>query len=141
MKIKKVRKLYNMDGVCYENFHYIFCLIYIADFRWSHEAIMLLVDEYRLRESSMSSGKISHKKAWDEMSTIMNAKGHTFSGRQCMTKVNTMKRTYKTIKDHNSKSGNNNRTWKYYEVSITLINLYCTKLFPTLTICNTISSI
>ncbi|XP_025163486.1 uncharacterized protein LOC105192350 isoform X2 [Harpegnathos saltator] len=82
---------------------------------------MLLVDEYRLRELSMSSGKISHKKAWDEMSTTMNAKGHMFSGRQCMTKINIMKRTYKTIKDHNSKSGNNNRTWKYYEVMESLL--------------------
>ncbi|CAL1672893.1 unnamed protein product [Lasius platythorax] len=27
-----------------------------------------------------------------------------------------MKRTYKTIKDHNAKSGNNKRTWKYYEI-------------------------
>ncbi|EFN87896.1 hypothetical protein EAI_13710 [Harpegnathos saltator] len=32
-----------------------------------------------------------------------------------------MKRTYKTIKDHNSKSGNNNRTWKYYEVMESLL--------------------
>lgn len=87
---------------------------------------MLLVEEYRLRESSMSSGKISQKKAWDNIAAIMNNKGYNVSGRQCMTRINTMKRTYKTIKDHNSKSGNNKRTWKYYEVSIISITLYLT---------------
>lgn len=35
-----------------------------------------------------------------------------------------MKRTYKTIKEHNAKSGNNARTWKYYEVSITLVKFH-----------------
>lgn len=69
----------------------------------------------------MSSGKISHKKAWNEIATTMNAKEYNVSGRQCMTRINTMKRTYKTIKDHNAKSGNNKRTWQYYEVSVTLI--------------------
>ncbi|CAL1681036.1 unnamed protein product [Lasius platythorax] len=84
--------------------------------RWSHEAILLLLEEYRLREPSMSSGKISHKKAWNEIATIMSGKGYNVSDRQCMTRINTMKRTYKTIKDHNAKSGNNKRTWKYYEI-------------------------
>lgn len=77
---------------------------------------MLLLEEYRLRESSISSGKTSHKKAWNEIAAIMQTKGYAVTGRQCMTRINTMKRTYKTIKDHNSKSGNNTRAWKYYEV-------------------------
>ncbi|XP_024880802.1 uncharacterized protein LOC112460385 isoform X1 [Temnothorax curvispinosus] len=85
------------------------------NFRWSHEAIMLLLEEYRSRESSMSSGKISQKKVWNEIAAIMNSKGYDVSSRQCMTRINTMKRTYKTIKDHNLRSGNNKRTWKYYD--------------------------
>lgn len=79
---------------------------------------MLIVEEYRLRESSMSAGKISHKKAWDQIAAAMNTKGYNVSGRQCTTKINTMKRTYKTIKDHNARSGNNKRTWKYYQVNL-----------------------
>ena len=36
---------------------------------------------------------------------------------------NKYKRTYKTIKNHNAKSGNNTRTWKYYEISTTLVDI------------------
>ncbi|XP_077277306.1 uncharacterized protein LOC143905644 isoform X1 [Temnothorax americanus] len=91
------------------------------NFRWSHAAIMLLLEEYRLRESSMSSGKMSHKKAWDEIARVMNVKGYDVSGKQCMTRINTMKRTYKTVKDHNGRSGNNKRTWKYYDAMESLL--------------------
>lgn len=34
-----------------------------------------------------------------------------------MTKLTSMKKMYKKIKDHNSKSGNDRQTWQYYEVS------------------------
>ncbi|XP_046597926.1 uncharacterized protein LOC124294794 [Neodiprion lecontei] len=91
------------------------------NFRWSEPAIMLLLEEYRLREPSMSSGKTSHVKAWKEIAAVMKLKGHNVSGRQCMTRLNTMKRTYKAIKDHNGKSGNNRRTWKYYDAMESLI--------------------
>lgn len=134
-----------MDCNCifYECYVMLFVFYVIVDFRWSHVAIMLLLEEYRLRESSMSSGKMSHKKAWDEIAAIMNTKGYNVSGRQCMTRINTMKRTYKTIKDHNAKSGNNTRTWKYYEVSITLVNFYFIQFFHsyTLTTRNTILTV
>ncbi|XP_011704875.1 PREDICTED: uncharacterized protein LOC105460129, partial [Wasmannia auropunctata] len=85
-------------------------------FRWSHEAIMLLLDEYRQQEGNMYSGKIIQKKAWNEIAKIMNNKGYMVTGRQCNTRVNTMKRTYKVVKDHNGRSGNNRRTWKYLEI-------------------------
>lgn len=71
----------------------------------------------------MYSGKISHKKAWEEIAEILNNKGYVVTAKQCTTRVNTMKRTYKNIKDHNKKSGNNKRTWKYYNVSIRCIHV------------------
>jgi len=36
-----------------------------------------------------------------------------------------LKNTYKNIKDHNAKSGNSRRTWRYFEVS--RINLFYKK--------------
>ncbi|XP_018301773.1 uncharacterized protein [Mycetomoellerius zeteki] len=66
-------------------------------------------------------GTISHKKAWNEIAANMHTKGYNVSGKQCMTRINTMKRTYKTIKDHNAKSGNNTRRWKYYEIMENLL--------------------
>lgn len=89
-----------------------------TNFRWPHEAVMLLLEEYRKQEQNMSSGKISHKKAWQQIAQIMNSKGYMVTSRQCTTRVNTMKRTYKTVRDHNRKSGSDKRSWKYLEVSM-----------------------
>ncbi|XP_029662397.1 uncharacterized protein LOC115235014 [Formica exsecta] len=95
----------------------LFCdLVCNPGFRWPHAAIMLLLEEYRQREENMSSGKITHKKAWDQIAEVMNANGYFVTGKQCTTRINTMKRTYKAVKDHNGKSGNNKRTWQYFEV-------------------------
>lgn len=60
---------------------------------------------------------MTYKKAWDKISQMMNEKNYSVTGRQCSTRLNIMKCTYKTVKDHNNKSGNNTRNWKYYEVS------------------------
>jgi len=49
---------------------------------------------------------------------VMNNKGYMVTSRQCNTRVNTMKRTYKAVKNHNGNSGNDKRSWKYFEVSI-----------------------
>lgn len=85
-------------GILYAFCELLFCtflclLICAPGFRWSHEAIMLLLDEYRQREEDMYRGKISHKKAWNQIADIMNAKGYFVTGKQCNTRINTMKRT------------------------------------------------
>ncbi|XP_032678532.1 uncharacterized protein LOC116847545 [Odontomachus brunneus] len=77
---------------------------------------LLLLKEFRHHEKDMYVGKITHKKVWDKIAETMKAKGYIVTGRQCSTRFNTMKRTYKGIKDHNNKSGNNKRTWRYYEI-------------------------
>jgi len=40
------------------------------------------------------------------------------TGSQCKSKMAGLKNTYKSVKDHNSKSGNNTRTWQYFDVNI-----------------------
>ncbi|XP_077273535.1 uncharacterized protein LOC143903619 isoform X3 [Temnothorax americanus] len=89
--------------------------------RWNHEAILLLLEAYRQRERAMYSGKITHKKAWEEIAEVLNNEGYIVTAKQCTTRVNTMKRTYKNVKDNNNKSGNNKRTWKYYDVMENLL--------------------
>jgi len=86
-----------------------------------HEAILLLLEEYRQQEQDMYLGKISHKKIWEQIAQILNKKGYMVTGRQCCTRVNTMKRTYKSIKDFNKKSGNGRRDWKYFDVMENLL--------------------
>lgn len=71
----------------------------------------------------MYSGKSSKKKIWSEIAENMNGKAYAFTWRQCETKWNTLKKTYKSVRDHNKKSGNSHKEWKYFEVSISC-NIY-----------------
>lgn len=77
---------------------------------------MLLIEEYRIREDDFNSGKMSQKKVWDAISKKLIEKGYIVSGPQCMSKFAGLKRTYKATKDHNMKSGNNTRSWVYYNL-------------------------
>ncbi|XP_011860030.1 PREDICTED: uncharacterized protein LOC105557398 isoform X2 [Vollenhovia emeryi] len=90
-------------------------------FKWSHQAVLLLIEEYRKREKDTTSGKISQKRLWESISNVLCSHGHDVTGPQCQSKFNGMKRTFKSIKDHNSKSGNNPRSWLYTEVMESLL--------------------
>lgn len=74
-------------------------------YKWSHEAILLLIEEYRIRRDDFNSGKISQKKVWDAISKKLIEKGHNVNGPQCMSKFAGLKRTYNATKDHNTKLG------------------------------------
>ncbi|KAK0167676.1 hypothetical protein PV328_012438, partial [Microctonus aethiopoides] len=82
-------------------------------FKWPHEAILLLIDEYEKRQHDFISGKISQKKLWIKISDQLKAYGHNITGPQCQSKFSGMKKTYKKIKDHNNKSGNSAKNWPY----------------------------
>ncbi|KMQ87440.1 hypothetical protein RF55_13280 [Lasius niger] len=90
-------------------------------FKWSHQAILLLIEEYRRREEDAISGKISQKQVWKSISEVLCKHGHDVTGPQCQSKFNGMKRTFKSIKDHNLKSGNNPQSWPYTEVMESLL--------------------
>jgi len=66
-------------------------------------------------------GKISQKRVWKSISDVLRSHGHDVTGPQCQSKFNGMKRTFKSIKDHNSISGNNPRSWPYTEVMESLL--------------------
>ncbi|KAM0734522.1 hypothetical protein ACS0PU_011993 [Formica fusca] len=90
-------------------------------FKWSHQAVRLLIEEYRKREEDIISGKISQKRVWNSISEVLYSHEHNVTGPQCQSKFNGMKRTFKSIKDHNAKSGNNPRSWPYTEVIESLL--------------------
>jgi len=96
------------------------CVTYIFSdgFRWVDQAIRLLLTAYKEREELLTKGKVSVKKFWEIISEILKEKSYNITGPQCKSKFNGLKKTYKNIKDHNSKSGNNRRTWPYFEVSL-----------------------
>jgi len=85
-------------------------------FKWPHEAILLLIEEYRKKVDNFCSGRISQKKIWQSIGDELLKKSYNVTGPQCQSKFGGLKRTYKSIKDHNSKSGNGTRTWPYFNL-------------------------
>lgn len=93
-------------------------VLYISGslYRWTEACVLLLLENYRASEKKFIDGKQSHKKIWNEIAKIMTEKGHAVTGPQCAAKLRSLKKSYKSVKDHNNKSGNNRRTWQFFEV-------------------------
>ncbi|XP_067203845.1 uncharacterized protein [Linepithema humile] len=75
----------------------------------------LLLSLYKEHEEMFTSGKTKQNLCWKRIATEMAQKGCNISGKKCCTKFQTLKRTYKQIKDHNNKSGNSRKTWEYLD--------------------------
>ncbi|CAG9822234.1 unnamed protein product [Phaedon cochleariae] len=102
-------------------------------FTWSKELEMKLVALYEnhpclYRVTSKDyHNKNRREKSFQEIAVELNENFIStcnipeLSGPQCMSKSNGMKRTFKAISDHNSKSGNNPRSWPYFELMQSLI--------------------
>ena len=61
-------------------------------------------------------GKSRKKDVFDKIAKAFNEKSkRTVSGEQCMRKWNKMVTRQKDVQDHNNKSGNSRKTWKYYD--------------------------
>lgn len=69
----------------------------------------------------MDKGKIKQKDAFEKISNSLRQKNININAKQCATKLVSLRRTYKKIKDHNSKSGNDRQTWQYFEVRLFFI--------------------
>lgn len=102
--------------------HNLHMYISVSSGRWPPAVVLLLLRTYESKEQKLFSGKSSHKKIWEEISDVLVAKGYAFSAGQCASKLRNLKRTYKIVKEHNAKSGNNPRHWQYLEVSLLLFN-------------------
>ncbi|XP_043270333.1 uncharacterized protein [Venturia canescens] len=84
-------------------------------YRWMSPMVLLLLDTYSQNEEKFSNGKYSQKKVWEEIADVMREKIPSITGPQCAAKMRSLKKTFKSIKDHNGKSGNDRRTWPFYE--------------------------
>lgn len=95
----------------------MYLLYNIADtYIWNNKETLLLIHLYKEHEEIFTSGKMKQHLCWERIGKEMANKGYKISGKKCNTKFQTLKRTYKQIKDHNNKSGNSKKTWEYFEV-------------------------
>lgn len=76
---------------------------------------MLLIDCYK-RYMETSKKLTPSKHCWNYISKRMEDAGYEIPPIKCATKFQSLKRTYKTVTDHNKKSGNNRKHWEFYEV-------------------------
>ncbi|XP_071639359.1 uncharacterized protein [Temnothorax longispinosus] len=81
--------------------------------KWTHNATLLLILSYK--ENSHMLGKGPHKKMWNIISQRMKEKQLNFTATQCYNKMDTLKRRYRQITDHNAQSGNDRKEWIYLE--------------------------
>ncbi|XP_071653566.1 uncharacterized protein [Temnothorax longispinosus] len=82
--------------------------------RWTHEATLLLISLYK--ENAYMLGKVPQKKMWTQIcQRIKHEQKYNFTVNQCYNKMDTLKRRYRQIIDHNAQSGNDRKQWIYLE--------------------------
>ncbi|XP_018373584.1 PREDICTED: uncharacterized protein LOC108767928 isoform X2 [Trachymyrmex cornetzi] len=84
----------------------------VGVFKWPHEAILLLIEEYTLRQKDFITGNISHKKIWSLIADKLKKHGYNVTGLQCLSKFTGLKRTYNGIKESNRKP--RSVIWPYF---------------------------
>ena len=53
--------------------------------------------------------------AWSEITKDMREAGFERSGTQCRDKIKKLKGEYRKVRDHNKQTGNERKTWHFYE--------------------------
>lgn len=84
---------------------------------WTKNETHLLLSSYKEYEEALSRGKLTYRKGFNNIAKSMNSKGYGVTAAQCSSKIDTLKRVYKNIKDHNAQSGNSPKTCDFYEVT------------------------
>jgi hypothetical protein len=65
----------------------------------------------------LSNNKLKYKKDIHQaISMKMKEHGYNFTTRQIKNRITALTTKYKEVKDHNNKSGNSNKEWKYFEI-------------------------
>ena len=83
--------------------------------RWENRHVQMLICCWKENKSFFGNGKSTKKEVFEKIATDFNAKSDLkVSGSQCLRKWAKLEAKQKEIVDHNNKSGNGTRTWKYY---------------------------
>ncbi|XP_039305619.1 uncharacterized protein LOC120357880 [Solenopsis invicta] len=82
---------------------------------WTQEQTLLLINIYREEYLKIGNGKMLLRKLWQLVADKMRENGYNIPATKCATKMDTLKRQYKKVFDHNKQSGNNLMTYKYFD--------------------------
>lgn len=92
-------------------------------YQWTNNQIHLLLALYKENQDELNQNKITHRKFWQIIVNGFKRQGYTITVTQCSTKIDTLKRKYKTIVDHNAQSGNDRKSCDFYEVSEIIVKV------------------
>ncbi|KAI8421452.1 hypothetical protein MSG28_009508 [Choristoneura fumiferana] len=85
-------------------------------YKWVNSAILLLIDQYRKYQSALESGSISQKVLFRLVEKAMQKEGYNVTASQCLIKYNSLKKTYRSIKEYNQVNRLIPRSWRYYDL-------------------------
>ncbi|KAF4106759.1 uncharacterized protein LOC131550929 [Onychostoma macrolepis] len=83
---------------------------------WSAEEVqtfLSLIAEERIQREL--DGATRNEKVFQEVAKLLAAHGYHRTYKQCRDKLKKLKSDYRSIKDHNSRSGSNRRSWKWFD--------------------------
>lgn len=83
--------------------------------RWEERQINLLICCWKDHKGLFGNGKTTKKEVFKKIATSFNSKSHLrVSADQCARKWAKLEAKLKEVTDHNNKSGNSHKKWKYY---------------------------
>lgn len=90
--------------------------------RWTEQETKLLLSTYAKYASLLSTGKMLNKDLWIVLSKRLN-----ISVAKCQTKMDTLRRKYKEVKNSATKTGNVQTKWMYFDVIKILFLIFFSK--------------
>lgn len=81
--------------------------------KWSQAPTLLLIASYKERQDRIDTGRLKKKKAFEEIAQVLKEHQYPFTDAQCTSRMKTLIRQYKTVKDNNSTSGRNRKSFMY----------------------------
>ena len=83
--------------------------------RWEERHINLLICCWKDHKGLFGNGKTTKKEVFQKTATSFNSKSHLrVSSDQCARNWANLETKLKEVTDHNNKSGNSHKKWKYY---------------------------
>ncbi|KAB0790232.1 hypothetical protein PPYR_15435 [Photinus pyralis] len=85
--------------------------------KWSHSAILMLIDEYRKHKNDLEKKNSLKRHIWKKIATnINNEESSSYTWDQIQNKWKSLLRTYKNVKDHNNETGRGRKNWQYFDL-------------------------
>lgn len=86
-------------------------------FKWSSDEVKYLISLYEKNRVHFNNPKKTNRSTWATISQELNEAFSTnITWEQCEAKFKNLKKTYKSITDHNNTSGKERKTWPFFDL-------------------------